>query len=70
MPKRISLIPKAPMARILLNAGAERVSKDAMYYFGDLVEEYALEVSRKALMIAQHSGRKTIKAKDLQLAIK
>ncbi|MFT4343744.1 MAG: histone family protein [Candidatus Woesearchaeota archaeon] len=70
MPKRISLIPKAPTARILLNTGADRVSKDAMYYFGDVLEEYALEVSRKALMIAQHSGRKTIKAKDLELAIK
>lgn len=68
MPKKISLIPKAPTARILLDTGASRVSKDAMHYFGDVLEEYALEISRKAVMIAKHSGRKTVKAKDLTLA--
>jgi DNA-binding protein len=70
MPKKISLIPKAPTARILLNTGADRVSKDAMFYFGDILEDYALEISRRAVMIAKHSGRKTVKAKDLKLAIK
>lgn len=70
MPKSISLIPKAPTARILLNLGADRVSKDAMFYFGEVLEEYALEVSKKAVMIAKHSGRKTVKAKDLKLALK
>ena len=70
MPKKISLIPKAPAARILLDAGASRVSKDAMNYFGDILEEYAGEISKKAVMIAQHSGRKTVKAKDLRLATK
>lgn len=70
MPKKISLIPKAPTARILLNCGAHRVSKDAMFYFGDVLEEFALDISKKAVMIAKHSGRKTVKAKDLRLAIK
>jgi len=70
MPKKISLIPKAPTARILLNTGAQRVSKEAMFYFGDVLEEYALDISKKAAMIAKHSGRKTVKAKDLRLAIK
>jgi len=70
MPKKISLIPKAPTARILLNLGANRVSKDAMFYFGDILEEYALDIAKKAVMIAKHSGRKTVKAKDLRLATK
>jgi len=70
MPKKISLIPKAPTARILLNQGAERVSRDAMFYFGDVLEEYALDVAKKAVMISKHSGRKTVKAKDIRLATK
>jgi DNA-binding protein len=70
MPKKISLIPKAPTARIMLNAGASRVSKDAMFFFGTMLEEYALDISKKAAMIAKHSGRKTIKGKDLRLAMK
>jgi len=70
MPKRISLIPKAPTARLLLNRGANRVSKEAMFYFGDVLEQYALEVAKKGVMIAEHSGRKTIRGKDLRLAMK
>ncbi|MFT4304170.1 MAG: histone family protein [Candidatus Woesearchaeota archaeon] len=69
MPKSISLIPKAPTARILLNNGADRVSKEAMFFFGQVLEDYALEISKKAVMIAKHSGRKTIKGKDLRLAM-
>ena len=70
MPKKISLIPKAPTGRILLDNGASRVSKNAMNYFGEVLEEYALDISRKAVMISKHSGRKTVKAKDLRLAQK
>ena len=70
MPKKISLIPKAPTGRILLDTGAPRVSKSAMDYFGQVLEDHALDISRKAVMIAKHSGRKTVKAKDLRLAIK
>jgi DNA-binding protein len=70
MPKSISLIPKAPVARILLNLGADRVSKEAMFVFGDVLEEYALDISRKALQVAIHSGRKTIQGKDIRLVVK
>ena len=70
MPKHVGIIPKAPTARILLDAGAERVSKDAMYLFGDILEEYSLEVSKKAIIIANHAGRKTIQGKDITIASK
>jgi DNA-binding protein len=70
MPKKISLVPKAPTGRILLDTGASRVSKDAMDYFSEILEEFAMDISKKAAMIAKHSGRKTVKAKDLRLAQK
>ena len=69
MPKSISIIPKAPCARILLDNGAPRVSKDAMNYFGEVLEDYAKKVAKDANLIANHSGRKTIKAKDIKFEI-
>lgn len=70
MPKAISIIPKAPCARILLDNGAPRVSKEAMNYFGEILEEYANNISKRAILLANHSGRKTIKGKDIKLALK
>lgn len=70
MPKSISIIPKAPCAKILSNNGAQRVSKEAMNYFGDVLEDYAEKLAKKTVMIANHTGRKTIKAKDIKLALK
>jgi histone H3/H4 len=70
MTKSISIIPKAPCAKILMNNGAKRVSKEAMYIFGDILEEYADEIAKKTVAIANNSGRKTVQAKDLKLALK
>lgn len=70
MTKSISIIPKAPCAKILMNNGAKRVSKEAMYCFGDILEEYADEIAKKAIAIVENSGKKTVQAKDLKLALK
>lgn len=66
--KRSTIIPRAPAARMLNKAGADRVSDSAAAAFAELLEEHALEVSRKAVEIAKHSGRKTVKAGDIKLA--
>ena len=70
MARNISIIPKAPFARILLNAGAKRVSAEAIDAFTDVIIDIAEEISTKAAKIAQHSGRKTIQDGDIKLAIK
>jgi len=69
MTKSISIIPKAPCARILLDNGASRVSKEAMNFFGKVLEEYAKNISESAILVANHSGRKTIKSKDIKFAV-
>ena len=70
MAKRPNTIPKAPLSRILLNAGAKRVSARAVDVFTDLLTEYAEGIAEKANRLARHSGRKTIKDDDIKLAVK
>ena len=59
----MSEIPKAPIARIIKEAGAER--ELAAY-----VEEVARNVAKEATQVAKIAKRKTIKADDIKLAIK
>lgn len=70
MARNISIIPKAPFARILLDAGAKRVSAEAIDAFTDVITEIAEEISTKAAKISQHSGRKTIHEGDIKLAVR
>ena len=70
MARNISIIPKAPFARILMDAGAKRVSAEAIDAFTDVITDIAEEISTKAARIAQHSGRKTIHDGDIKLAVR
>ncbi len=70
MARNISIIPKAPFARILMDAGAKRVSAEAIDTFADVITDIAEEISTRAAKIAQHSGRKTIQDGDIKLAVK
>ena len=62
-------IPKAPVKRIIQEAGAERVSADAVDALVEYLEDYAEEVSKKAITYAKYAKRKTVKAEDIALAI-
>jgi len=66
--KRTTAIPKAPGGRILINAGAKRVSQGAMDVFAEIIENIAMEVGTQAVRIAKHSGRKTVQEGDIKLA--
>ena len=65
----MSEIPKAPIARIIKEAGAERVSEDAKAELAAYVEEVARNVAKEATQVAKIAKRKTIKADDIKLAI-
>lgn len=62
-------IPKAPVKRIIQDAGAERVSADAVDALVEFLEDYAEDVSKKAVTYAKYAKRKTVKAEDIALAI-
>jgi histone H3/H4 len=62
------VIPFAPIERLIRTAGAHRVSESAGVTLTEILEEYGLEISREAIKLAEHAGRKTVKAEDIKLA--
>ena len=68
--KRSTIIPKAPLARILMNAGAKRVSADAVNALTDAMDDFAERIGTQSVKIAKHSGRKTVHEGDVKLAAK
>lgn len=63
-------LPRAPTARLMKNAGAQRVSSDAVDYFMDVIESYGTDIAIRANELAHHAGRKTVTASDIKLAMK
>ena len=64
------LLPLAAMEKILKQGGADRVSEKAKVALKNAIEEIANGISIKAIKLANHAGRKTIKAEDIKLAVK
>ncbi|MFH1788287.1 MAG: histone [Candidatus Altiarchaeota archaeon] len=54
----------ATVRRIMKNAGAKRVSKDAVYELMRLMEVYAEKIASTAATIAERSGGRTTLMKD------
>ncbi len=70
MAKKTTIIPKAPVSRILMKAGAKRVSSEAVDAFADVITSIAEDISERSAKIAKHSGRKTVQEGDVKLASK
>jgi histone H3/H4 len=56
---------KARVERVIRDAGAERVSGDAVEYLNKQLEAYCYTLARSAVDIARHAKRKTIKDTDI-----
>lgn len=56
------------MEDLIRKAGAERVGEDAAKTMSELLEEIGLRVSREAVLLCKHAGRKTVKKEDIELA--
>jgi histone H3/H4 len=55
--------------RIIRSTGA-RASDGAVKELARSLEELAREIAERGKMLAEHAGRRTVKGKDIRLAIK
>lgn len=63
------ILPLAPVERVIRKAGAERVSEDAGVELAKVLEDYGIEISREAIILAKHAKRTTVKEEDIRLAV-
>ncbi len=61
-------IPKATAKKILIDAGARRVSGEAVAAFADSLNRFAYAMASKAVKLAKHAKRKTVEKEDIELA--
>ncbi|MHA2245155.1 MAG: histone [Candidatus Hodarchaeales archaeon] len=67
--KRKAGFASARVEKVIRDAGAFRVSADAIYRLNEILTGYALDISKYSVEIARHSGRKTVKENDIKLAV-
>ena len=67
MPSEIKV---APMHKLIKRAGADRVSEESAVALGLALEEIGVKMAREAIDYAKHAGRKTVKARDIEIAAK
>ena len=58
----------AKVEKLIRDAGAQRVSADAVAAMNELLTEYGTKIAKHAVEIAQHGDRKTVKEQDIVLA--
>jgi len=61
-------LPIAPVVRLMKQSGAERISSDAGTALIELMEKYGDSLTREAIKLASHAGRKTVTAHDIRMA--
>ena len=63
------MIPLAPLTRTIRYEGAERVSGEASLVLAGYIENTSHRISKKAVRLAKHARRKTVKSEDILEAI-
>jgi len=58
------------MHRICKKAGAERVSESVSLELAQVLEEVGVKIGNDALEYMMHAGRRTLKARDNEIAAK
>ena len=64
----MSNFANARIEKLIKNAGAQRVSADAITKMNEILSDWGKNIAKYAVEIARHSGRKTVKENDIKLA--
>ncbi len=70
MPRKKSQIAAATMVKFFKEAGAERVADAACARLAEAMNSIAMDLAKESWRFAQHARRKTVKAEDVELAVK
>ncbi|MGC8571841.1 MAG: histone [Candidatus Micrarchaeia archaeon] len=62
-------ISTSTIKKILKEAGAERVSDEAVIAFQENIDKLAYKVATRSVKFAKHAKRKTIDPSDIKLAM-
>jgi len=62
-------IKVAPMHKLIKRAGADRVSEESALALGKALDDIGVKIAKEAIDFAHHAGRKTVKAKDVEIAV-
>jgi len=66
----MTVLPLATVERIMRTAGADRISNDAVKAAADRAESLIENLTKDAVILSKHAGRKTVTAEDIELASK
>jgi histone H3/H4 len=66
--KKSNSLSYPAMHRIIKKAGAQRVSFSALKELSQVLEEVGIYIAKEAIILASHTGRVTVKARDVRLA--
>lgn len=66
----VMVLSSPPLDRLIRKGGAERVSKEAAQKLADMMEDYGIKISKKAIDFAYEQNRKTVRKEDIRKAIK
>ena len=64
------IMPINIMKRILRDEGAENVSLESAEALSKVIEEKSRQLAKKAVELTRYNKRKTVKARDIELANK
>jgi histone H3/H4 len=62
-------LSRLALKRIIRDTGA-RASRGASHELANSVEEIAREIAERSKWLAEHAGRRTVKERDVRLAVK
>ena len=65
-----SYLSNAAVHKLIEVAGAERIGDDAVEELRKVLEEIAINISKDAIELASHAGRRTVKLEDIRLSAK